>query len=122
MRIFLLIPQYIRLPILIVGLMVVCAQRADAACGDYLVHETSQAARDHAPAMPSTPCEGPACSQNPSTPVAPITSPGSAVPDLKAIAGSDLNGTNPDGNPVRREFVAGKAIDLPISIFHPPRY
>jgi len=121
LRISLLLPQYTRLTILIVGLTVVCALRAEAGCGDYLVHATAQHMLDHAPAVPIAPCEGPYCSQNPSTPVAPVSTPRFVVPELKAIAESDLNGTDPDGNPVRHDIVTGEAIDLPNSIFHPPR-
>jgi hypothetical protein len=101
-----------------------CAGRATAECGDYLRIIGSDGAvqpAGHHQSPADRPCQGPYCSGAPTLPAPVPPAPTSLVPDLKGLvtfAGGDPDNaaltrfeTEPDGTPVRQ----------PRSIFHPPR-
>ena len=99
-----------------------CAARADAACGEYVkilgLADTAHPP-DHAP--PKTPCHGPNCTGGPRAPAPVPPAPAGPAAAVKALVpavpadSSDpfagLFAVHPVGDPVRR----------PSAIFHPPR-
>jgi hypothetical protein len=102
-----------------------CAGRADAGCGDHvrIVGPDGQVrpAAGHDPVPAERPCQGPECTGGPKAPAPVSPAPPAPTSDVKGLVGEagDPDGTSgisrrtadPDGSPVRR----------PNSIFHPPR-
>jgi hypothetical protein len=100
--------------------VVCCAGRADAECGDYVRIIGSDGTVQEMPGHESKPCQGPFCHGGPKAPNPIPPAPTSLVPDPKGLVtetGGPDNATatrfdlEPDGSPVRQ----------PSSIFHPPR-
>jgi hypothetical protein len=105
-------------------LLLCCAGRADASCGDYVKvfgpdgKVQPPAGHDHPTGRP---CPGPNCTDGPKAPAPIPPAPTNPLPDGKALV-------TEAGGPSRTDFTVrpmSDAGDLPVrhpnSIFHPPR-
>lgn len=114
--------------LLIAAAVAICPNRAEAACGDYVIILDGRAVTDHAmpgpsggEQLPKAPCHGPGCSKLPNVPFAPVSVPSTPLPDSKAFAfgvgdqpPADLGRAIPDSS-------TSIPVHQPGSIFHPPR-
>jgi hypothetical protein len=120
-----------------VAVMVSSANRAEAACGDYIHYPSATAPTDtptnnpgvadsHAPDgadLPPQPCHGPNCSRKPSAPVTPIA-PATPSPNDGKVCGiipiltGDSTPAEGSRSPADGRFAT---LQRPNPIFHPPR-
>jgi hypothetical protein len=98
-----------------------CAGRAAAECGDYVRVLGPDGAVQPMPGHDPQPCHGPFCHGTPKAPNPVPPAPPSPAPDPKGLA-SDA-GRGPD-NPATTRFDVesdGSPVRVSRSIFHPPR-
>jgi len=101
--------------------VVCCAGRADAECGDYVRIIGSDGTVQPMPAHDSKPCHGPFCHGGPKAPSPVPPAPASPAPDPKGLV-SDPGGGPDNAATTRFETEpAGSPVRHPSRIFHPPR-
>ncbi len=98
-----------------------CAGRAAADCGDYVRVIGPDGTAQPMPGHDPQPCRGPFCHGGPKAPNPTPPAPTSLVPDPKGLM-SDAGG-GPDNNAATRfdREPAGSPVRQSTSIFHPPR-
>ena len=106
-------------------LLLCCAGRADAGCGDYVQivgpDGTVQAPDGHHPVPAKRPCQGPECTGGPKAPAPVPPAPTVPTSDVKGLV-TDAGGSDGPGGAIRpASDPGGLPARQPRSIFHPPR-
>lgn len=96
-------------------------ERAEAGCGDHVLILNQSAPSTPAKDQPTEPCQGPFCSNSPTTPAVPVPAPVFPFPDLKALSNNEFDLNDSLGKLSFAEPDAGISIHRPDPIFHPPR-
>jgi hypothetical protein len=101
-----------------------CAGRADAECGDYLriigTDGTDQPMPGHESKPADGPCHGPFCHGGPKAPNPTPPAPTVLVPDPKGLVAETKGPDNASATRFDLE-TDGSPVHQPQSIFHPPR-
>jgi hypothetical protein len=106
-------------------LLLGCAGRADASCGDYLrvigPDGKVQAPAGHDPMPTDRPCQGPNCTGGPKAPAPVPPAPTNTLSDGKALVIEAASPTDANSTTRPTSDADGAPVRQPDSIFHPPR-